>query len=120
MEERRKFVRLDTRVDINCSLVTAEQAQRTVTKNIGGSGICIISEELLPIGSQLRIAMKLPGRERQINFVAEVIWSESYEIIGKSERRKAVESGLQFVQISSEDKEAIMQHVILGLRSVAA
>ena len=116
MEERRKFVRLDTRLNISYSVLSAGEVKRTVAKNIAGDGLCIISEQLLSIGSRLQVVMKLPDREKEINFVAEVVWSEAYELIGKSERRKAAESGLRFVEISPEDKEAIMQHVILSLR----
>lgn len=119
MEERRKFVRLDTRLDVNYVVLPSGTAQRTVTKDIGGGGICMIVERQLPLGSRLQVALKLPDREQPINFIGEVMWSEPYEVIGKSEHRKAVECGLRFVEIAPADQEAVMRHVILTLQSGA-
>lgn len=118
MEERRKFVRLDTRLEISytATALPADQAKQAVTKDIGGGGICLFAERLLPPGTQLQVAMRLPGREQPVNFTAEVVWCEQYEVIGREERQRAVELGVRFLEIAPQDRDAILQHVILNLK----
>ena len=120
MEERRKFVRLDTRLEISYAVLPAEQAKHAVTKDISAGGICLFAEKPLPPGTRLQVAMTLPGRKEPVHFTAEVVWAESYEVIGKEQRQRAVEIGVRFVEIAPKDQEAILQHVILSLKPPAA
>ena len=113
MEERRQFVRLDTRLEIQYSVLPSEAPQAATTKDVGGGGICIFADKDLRPGTRLQVAMKLPGREQPVNFTAEVVWSESYEMIGKTERKRSVEAGVRFIEIAPQDQETVMQHVIL-------
>lgn len=117
MEERRRFVRLDTRLDVTYTVLPSGSPQQTVLKNLGGGGICLFADRVLKPGTCLQVAMKLPGREPPVNFTAEVVWSEPYEVIGRTERRKAVEVGVRFLEIAPQDQEAILQHVILTFKS---
>ena len=119
MEERRTFVRLDTRVDVMCTVLPSGKVERTVTKDVGGGGVCIFTENVLSPGTRLQVAMKHPGSEQPVNFIAEVVWSEAYEVIGKTERRRAVETGVRFLEIAPNDQAAVMRHVILNLQPAA-
>ena len=116
MEERRRFVRLDTRLEVNYTVLPSGSPRQTVSKDISGGGICLFADRLLPIGTRLQVGMKLPGREQPVNFTADVVWSEQYEVIGKTQRDRAVEIGVRFVEIAPQDREAVMQHVILSLK----
>ena len=116
MEERRQFVRLDTRLEVTYTILPSEQAKTSLTKNISGGGICLFTEKELPSGTRLQVAMKLPDREQPVNFIAEVRWSEPYEVIGKTQRQRAVENGVRFVEIAPQDQDALMRHVILRLQ----
>ena len=44
------------------------------------------------------------------------MWSESYEVIGKTQRRRAVEAGVRFVEITPETLDSLLQHAILMIR----
>ncbi len=116
MEERRKFVRLDTRLDISYTELPQTALRHTVTKDVGGGGICLFAEKPMTPGTQLQVSMKLPDREQPVHFTAEVVWNEEYEVIGKTQRQRAVEVGVRFVEISPQDQEAVMRHVILMLQ----
>ena len=116
MEERRHFVRLDTRLDVTYTVLPTAQAVQTVTKGIGGGGICFFADRELKPGDQLQVAMKLPNREQPAHFTAEVIWCEPYEVIGKTGRQRSVEVGVRFLEIAPQDQDAVMQHVILSLK----
>lgn len=120
MEERRRFVRLDTRLEVSYSVLPAGTSQETTTKNIGSGGICLFADRELPPGTRLQVSMKLPDREQPVHFTADVVWSETYEVIGKSERQRAVEIGVQFVEVAPHDLDAVMRHVILSVKQPAA
>ncbi len=116
MEERRKFVRLDTRLNVTYTVLPTGTAEQTVTKDIGGGGICVFTDRVLSSGTRLQVAMRMPGQEQPVNFLAEVMWSEQYEMIGKGEHRRAVETGIRFIEIAPMDQQAVLQHVILNLQ----
>ena len=116
MEEQRRFVRLDTRMDVSYAVLPAEKMRGASTKNISGDGICFFTEQAIKPGTRLQVAMTLPSHQQPVNFTAEVVWSEAYEVIGKTERRKTTETGVRFVEVSPKDQAAIMQHVILSLK----
>lgn len=116
MEERRKFVRLDTRLKVSYTVVPAGQVQEAKTRNISEGGVCIFTDSEMDSGTQLAMTIHLPDRPTPIQCIAEVMWNEPYEVIGKGLRYRCVESGVRFVEISPEDLEAIKQHVILSLQ----
>ncbi len=116
MEERRRFVRLDTRLRTTYTVIPSNEIRHTITKDIGGGGICLFVEEILASGTRLEVALQLPSREEPILFTGEVAWSEQYEVIGKEQRQQSVEVGIRFIEIATQDQEAIMQHVILSMK----
>lgn len=116
MEERRQFVRLDTRLDAKYTILPAGTMSTSVTKDISGGGICLFTDKVMEQGQQLQVSLTLPGREQPVNFTGEVAWCEAYEMIGQSSRQRAVEVGLRFLEISPQDQDAVMQHVILNFK----
>ncbi len=119
MQEQREFVRLDTRLEAIYTVLPSGTPQKVVSKNISGGGICFFADRTMPPGLRLQIAMQLPGREKPVNFTAEVVWSETYEMIGRTQRQRSVEVGVRIVEIAPEDQQAVMQHVILSMQPPA-
>ncbi len=116
MEERRQFVRLDTRLPMAYRVLPSSRSVQAVTKDISGSGICLFVSEPLAKGTNLQVDITLPDRERPITFTGEVVWCEECQIIGKTRHERSVEAGLRFLQIDPRDQQAIMNYVILSLR----
>ena len=116
MEERRRFVRLDTYLDVTYNVLPGSPAHYSVMKDVGAGGFCLVTENVLKAGTRLQIALKLPEREQPVACLGEVAWSEGYEISTKTGTRRAVETGVRFVEITPEDREALMRHVILKLQ----
>ena len=116
MEERRKFVRLDTTLPIVYQVLPSTIPKKSVTRDIAGGGICLFVNEPLKPGTRLHVDIQLPGREHPVSFQGEVVWSEEYEVIGKTQRERAVEAGVKFLQIDPKDRQAILEHVILSLQ----
>ena len=117
MEERRRFVRLDTRLPITYRVLPTTQAIPSATADIGGGGVCLFLNEVVKPGSQLQVDIKLPDRERSVAFTGEVVWCEQYETIGRTVRQQSIEAGVKFLLIDPKDRQAIMDYVILSLKS---
>lgn len=115
MDDRRRFARLDTRLDVSYAVLPAGKAQRAVTKDISAGGICLFADHTLAQGTRLQVSMAVPGRKEPVRFTAEVVWSEAYEIIGRDRRERRVEVGVKFMTIDPKDQDAVLQHVILKL-----
>lgn len=111
MEERRRFVRLDARAEVACTVLPSGTSQRAATRDLGAGGIRLVTEQAIAPGTQLQVAISLPGREQPVNALAEVIWSEQHELIGKGDRRRSVESGARCVEIAPSDQEALAEFV---------
>ena len=117
MEERRRFVRLATRANVAYTALLSGTAQQAITKDISGGGLRVFAERALPAGTPLQIALALPGCDEPVNAIAEVVWSEQYETVGKTDRLKSVELGARVVEIAPKDQEAVNRFIASQLRS---
>jgi len=102
---------LETRADVAYAVLPDGAPQRAVTKDLGGGGFRLVTEHPITPGTQLQVAIHLPGREQPVNALAEVVWSEQHELIGKTDRRRSVESGARCVEIAPADQEALTEFV---------
>ena len=116
MEERRQFVRLDTRLPTEYRILPSSEAQHSVIKEISGGGVCVFVSAPLRLGTQLQVTIALPDSTREVTFTGEVVWCESSEIIGKAQQHRSVLAGVKFVSIAPEDQREIMRYVILSLQ----
>jgi len=77
-----------------------------ITQDLSQGGIFLATHRILPIGSRIRVAFALLGRE--ISAEAEVVWTRSREASGPE-----VEPGMgmRFVALAKEDGEFIAAYV---------
>ncbi len=116
MEERRRFVRLNVRLDVDCTVLPSGVVQRAVSKDIGGGGFRLWTEKPFEPGTSLQLAITLSGRDAPVNVAAEVVWSEQSKTTGRIDRRQSVEVGTRCVEISPNDHVALTAFVSAGLR----
>jgi c-di-GMP-binding flagellar brake protein YcgR len=108
-EEKRKFVRLNTSVDVIYSVLKKpEEKLTTQTKNISAGGICIIAHEKLDIDTFLIISIYFPGEALPIVCEGRVVWTKAFQI-GKEAAHYDV--GVEFTKINPEDRKKIDQYV---------
>lgn len=101
--EKRKFVRLKKCVDVTyVSLTTMRSPFSSLTKDIGGGGICIYPRDAIKKGEVLELEMRLPG-EKPIFAVGKAAW-----IKGKPGKPEA---GIKFIAIEAKDKARIFEFV---------
>ena len=115
MEERRRFVRLPARLSVSATILPDGRKQEMVSKDISGGGLRLFSDKPLPPGTQLQLAVTLSGRGEPVNAIGEVVWSETYEVIGRTDRQRSVEIGVRSAEIAPKDQEAVAAFVASGL-----
>jgi len=113
VEEKRKFPRLDIAVDVQCGRVQEDaQVQKKdpgVTKNISAGGLCLIIYDEVRVGEHLKLYVSLPTG-RVICAVGQVVWASPFDV--SSDRgRSRCDAGIEFVEISKEDREEIQGFV---------
>ncbi len=106
--ERRRFPRFNTALDVAYGPVgrggrpADSQLERTITVNLSLGGLCLYSDVLYPIGSELFCVLSLPGRERPIEMAGTVAWFQQVD-----REVHGYKMGLDFTEMSSKDRAAL-------------
>ena len=110
LEERRRFVRLPARLHASYQIVSVRRHLTSLTRDTGGGGIGFFTESSLAPGTVLEVQVQFPNRQRAVEFTAEVVWSGKLLLDSTDDRPRAFETGVRFLDISSEDQAFIMQY----------
>lgn len=110
MDERRRFIRLNTRLNTIFTILKSGKVRRALTKDMGGGGLCVITEEMLEPGTKLAVEIKLPDRGDTVTFLAEVVWSRLVCASQKSYENMTVETGVKFIDPNPKDQMLIIQY----------
>jgi len=119
MEERRKFIRLSTRLHATYQVIGTEDTLTSLTRNVGGGGLSLFTESRLAPGTVLKMQVTFPQRTAPVHFSAEVIWSGPLLLEGADRRPDVFETGVRFRQITPRDRAVVMQYAA-ATRSAAA
>lgn len=117
MDERRKYVRLDTRLKITYTILQrgGEKTLSSETKDIGGGGIRLFLSEPLPTDTLLKLDIQLPEEPKPISCLGKIVWTDEFIVLqGRRRQTDRYEAGVSFTQIDSRDRDRIIQYVILG------
>ncbi len=114
MREKRRFPRLNVAVDVRWEKVLPKKrwGLRTdvhVAKNISAGGICLVVYEDVEVGEQLSLDIELPT-QKVIHAVGRVVWASPFQVSGDEERKRR-DVGIEFTQITKEDREEMQRFV---------
>ena len=109
MEERRKFVRLQSRLKAKCWVLGSEEPLSSTSRNIGGGGISLFTKRRLAPGMVLGIEVFFPGRLAPVRFTGEVIWSGELITSGAQDAINTYETGVRFLDITPEDQAYVLK-----------
>ena len=109
MEERRRFVRLQSWLTAHYSVVGKPQPLQAVTRNTSPGGIGFLTKSRLVPGTVLDVSLEFPEQHRTVRFTGEVRWSGPLLLeAGSSSPPHAFETGVRFVTISPDDQAFLM------------
>jgi c-di-GMP-binding flagellar brake protein YcgR len=108
--ERRRESRIKEEDKVAIELLTNGQTPadksiiNALTKDISPGGVRIMTNMLLPVNTLLKMEIVLSQRRRRVHTMGVVRWARSvYE-------EELFEMGIEFTQISSEDKMLLLEH----------
>ncbi len=110
--ERRKYPRLSINVEVEYTLLkrASLQLKSAQSKNISAGGICIILLEKLEVGTPLEFKFSLPGYDRIIKCEGRIAWLQEF-LIGENNSISGYNAGVEFSNISEEDRNKINEYV---------
>ncbi|MEW5801804.1 MAG: PilT/PilU family type 4a pilus ATPase [bacterium] len=109
--ENRKSTRIRTKIFVRYQQIaddhdqTAFEFRKSFTRNISTSGILLETEEMFPLGTQLRLIFTLPGLGRELTAQGRVIHIEEEDF----NVRYLV--GLSFLKLEGADQEEIQKRI---------
>lgn len=110
--QRRKYYRLDFLKDITVRISGRKATDinkpniRAFTKNISGSGMCIVTDTDIPRKSELEVELNL-SEDVTIKAKCEVVRNSWFEVM----KSKSYELGLQFTLISKSDQNNLIKFI---------
>ena len=109
--EKRQFVRLNALTDVTYAKVSSPKDEGvSLARNISMGGICLIVYEKLNVGDVLALNVILPDDAKPIPTRGRVAWIKEFTI-GDPAKGKRYDVGVEFLDISVEDKSRISQYV---------
>jgi Tfp pilus assembly protein PilZ len=111
-DDRRSHRRLSSRLTARYRVLDAdkdltEHGSTTLTRDIGGGGLCIATPSQLAEGTPLELFVQFPDRPKPMTFTAVVVWSRPRGT------ERTFDTGLKFASISMEDRKYIQLHASL-------
>jgi len=107
-ENRRKYPRATLEVDVEFRVGREQKEFRVQTKNVSAGGICVMLPEMLPVGTELRVALELPDAERALDVAGEVVWTLRQRKLLKR-KTDAFETGIKFVDLDNRDRDRFIR-----------
>ncbi|MDD5428454.1 MAG: PilZ domain-containing protein [Candidatus Omnitrophica bacterium] len=77
----------------------------TGIKNIGAGGICLQTEEPLPVGSVIQVYINFPKAPKPVPALAKVVW------VNHSKKKNCFDVGMNFVDIEQAFSSSIIKSV---------
>lgn len=109
-KEKRKHRRLEVAVSVR--LKHKSRLQDFFSRNLSEGGLFLEVEELLPLHSQVTLALDIPGRKEPLEVEAEVVRHHRFKALDEELREKNQKGvGLQFVRLDDEQRRLIQQYV---------
>ena len=108
---RRQFTRVRTQLTTVIKLLTTGRSLRVLTRDVGEIGVCVMLDEMLPVGTPLEGEITLPDSEIHVRFHGQVMWSQPLDTRQPSQM---TEAGLRFLSIDPRDHSLIIQYTKLN------
>ncbi len=109
MGDRRKFVRLHSRIRAAYQSLGKEDPLETLTKNVSGGGLSVFTKVRQAPGTILGLELHFPGRIAPVRFTAQVVWSGEVIADAPVDPDRAYETGVRFLDIEPEDREFLLK-----------
>ena len=107
MQERRRFIRMETPVMVAFPSPGTMKTERSFTQDVNESGIRFPTPVKLQIGQQLPLTLELPFSGSSMQATGEVMWIRGVSRLGAPQ----YEIGVRFQWIEDTDRQRLSRHL---------
>ena len=107
MQERRRYVRVDTPVLVEFPNPVTMKTERSFTQDVSEFGMWFPTSVALQIGHELPLTLDLPFQEGSMLATGEVIWIREISRLGVPH----YEVGVRFRWIEDPDRQRLTRHL---------
>ena len=105
IEEKRKYIRLETKLDFSYKLRDRRQVKKkAVTKNISPAGVSASVDGSIKKGDWLELNIKIPAYKKPLACIGKVTWTADKKA-GK------IDVGIKFEEIDPELKNMFLEYI---------
>ena len=115
-QERRKFARLKTSVDVKYTVIGNPGEIEVFSKDISAGGLCIVVCEELVSDTPLQLEIIVPDIKDPIRALARIVWQRK----GKdqdTEGKTLFETGVEFTGLSDFDRFNLNRYILEKIES---
>ncbi len=100
MNERRKYLRFNTPVDIQYKTLTLNPLfGKALAKDLSKEGLRIGMKDQVPVGTALEIQMNVPGDNLPVFATGKVAWADGFD------------TGVRLTKINQADRMRVLEYV---------
>ncbi len=110
--ERRKYVRLDAEVKINCVEIKGQKKKiPALTKNISVQGICFTSKKEFKPKTALKVSVFIPHYWKPIQLEGKVVWCRVVKS-NKPGASATFDTGVKLLEIEKSNESKFFMYVL--------
>jgi hypothetical protein len=114
MQERRRATRLGSWLYAVYTVPgTAAKPSNALVRTTSEGGISFFAERAFEPGTLIQVELHVPNR-RPITFTAGARWSKPLILAGMPQTARAHETGMEFHEITPDDRKAILLYTVLS------
>ena len=107
MQERRRFIRIETPVMIEFPAPGTLKTERSFTQDVSESGMRFPTTVKLQMGQELALTLELPFHDATMHATGEVIWIREVARLGAPQ----YDVGVRFRWIEDPDRQRLTRHL---------
>ena len=107
MQERRRYIRIETPVLVEFPNPETMKTERSFTQDVSESGMRFPTEVKLQIGQELPLTLELPFHDAAMHATAEVLWIREVSRLGAPQ----YDVGVRFRWLEDPDRQRLLRHL---------
>ncbi len=105
MNERRQYIRIPESTEISYRLIPETKVSGYLTRDISRGGICFLVHEFLPVGSILKVKLRLKKNYFTFEALVKVKW------VKEDTSANRFEIGVEFTDIPPEASRYLVSYI---------
>ena len=107
MQERRRYIRVETPVLVEFAAPGSQEPEHTFTQDVSEEGVRFPTPAKLQVGQELVLGLKLPFDNATLRATGEVVWVREISRHGAPQ----YDVGVRFRWIEDPDRQQLLHHL---------